>query len=282
MADSKAFDGSESKSLLDGEHGISMAKSPQAAIVYAAVSLVSHDLKFTTHTQCFVENHEQAHKCELMAKTVDKLARKYTNDDAEPGFQPTGNSDIQMWCNQAKDENSKSQYLYMCGVDKGNASRKALAVTIVMEERFQQRTAMQFLATVMQEPKFEQVRFREDTEETRKEREGMLRALAHKYNTDPPMSAKMKQVDAAFGKTKDMIIKNMEEAIGRGAMLDVLADESESLANTSKNFQKKAKSLKGKYCCRSWKYTFIIIAVVLLIILVILLIACNPNFSKCK
>lgn len=101
-----------------------------------------------------------------------------------------------------------------------------------------------------------------------------------KYNTNPP--TKGQQVKNQLEVVKDGILKNIEEVIERHQKIEVVAESCDELVTSSQKFSKSAKKLKYTAMWKNIKFWILIGIVVAAIILVILLIACNPNFSKCK
>lgn len=80
----------------------------------------------------------------------------------------------------------------------------------------------------------------------------------------------------------DTMTINIDKVLERGDRLDTLSSKSQTLVEQSNKFQDKAKELKRVLCMRNAKLAIMVSSAVIVLIFVILMIACNPNFSKCK
>lgn len=64
---------------------------------------------------------------------------------------------------------------------------------------------------------------------------------------DPTKADKLAQIQSNLDQTRDIMVMNLEKAIGRGESLDQLAQKSEEISNQSKLFVREASKLNR--CC---------------------------------
>lgn len=64
---------------------------------------------------------------------------------------------------------------------------------------------------------------------------------------DPTKADKLAQIQANLDQTREIMVMNLEKAIGRGESLDQLAQKSEEISNQSKLFVREASKLNR--CC---------------------------------
>mmetsp|Transcript_11556 Transcript_11556/g.17508 ORF Transcript_11556/g.17508 Transcript_11556/m.17508 type:complete len:210 (-) Transcript_11556:27-656(-) len=81
---------------------------------------------------------------------------------------------------------------------------------------------------------------------------------------------------------KDIMLKNMDSVIARGEHLDAMAQKSTQLVDDATSFQRTATRIKRIELARRIKMIFILILAFAAFITVILMIACKPNFSRCR
>ncbi|KNH04708.1 Qc-SNARE protein [Perkinsela sp. CCAP 1560/4] len=81
---------------------------------------------------------------------------------------------------------------------------------------------------------------------------------------------------------KDIMLQNMDSVISRGEHLDSMAQKSTQLVDDATSFQRTAVRIKRMEYARKIKLVMIFILAFGAFITVILMIACKPNFSKCR
>ena len=81
---------------------------------------------------------------------------------------------------------------------------------------------------------------------------------------------------------KDIMLQNMDQVIARGEHLDSMAQKSTQLVDDASSFQRSANKIKRMEFARNVKLVMIGILAFGSFITVILMIACKPNFSKCR
>jgi vesicle-associated membrane protein 7 len=101
------------------------------------------------------------------------------------------------------------------------------------------------------------------------------------YYNDPKNDA-LQLIRSQLDETKNVMLENLDRVFERGEKIEILCDQTTLLLDTSSSFQKNSTDLRRKMMWKNIKYGIAIIFAILLIILVIVMIACNPNFSKCK
>jgi vesicle-associated membrane protein 7 len=97
-----------------------------------------------------------------------------------------------------------------------------------------------------------------------------------------PANDKITNLRNEIDEVKDVMMENIDRVLQRGEKLDALTDKSTRLAETAQDFHKSARTLKRAFCMKHAKIVALIVVIILIIIIVVLLIACNPNFSKCR
>jgi vesicle-associated membrane protein 7 len=97
-----------------------------------------------------------------------------------------------------------------------------------------------------------------------------------------PQNDKIASLQRDIDNVKDTMVINIDKVLERGDRLDTLSSKSQTLAEQANKFQAKATELKRLLCMRNAKLAIMVSTAVIVVILIILMIACNPNFSKCK
>lgn len=97
-----------------------------------------------------------------------------------------------------------------------------------------------------------------------------------------PQNDKISSLQRDIDGVKDTMITNIDKVLERGERIDTLSSKSQTLVEQSNKFQDKAKELKRVLCMRNAKLAIMVSSAVIVLIFIILMIACNPNFSKCK
>eukprot|EP00008_Paramoeba_atlantica_P013830 CAMPEP_0201499578 /NCGR_PEP_ID=MMETSP0151_2-20130828/76750_1 /ASSEMBLY_ACC=CAM_ASM_000257 /TAXON_ID=200890 /ORGANISM="Paramoeba atlantica, Strain 621/1 / CCAP 1560/9" /LENGTH=177 /DNA_ID=CAMNT_0047892019 /DNA_START=93 /DNA_END=626 /DNA_ORIENTATION=+ len=108
--------------------------------------------------------------------------------------------------------------------------------------------------------------------------ESLLKTKMERATSVDTLSHVSKEID----NVKDIMIKNMDSVIIRGDHLESMAQRSAQLVDEASRFQHGATKMKRMEWFRNVKMLFIGFAVLCILIFVILMIACKPNFSKCR
>jgi len=109
--------------------------------------------------------------------------------------------------------------------------------------------------------------------------EEYLREQIHSFTENPPVNIKLQQVYEGLEATKQVVMKNVQEAIDRHGKISIINEEADELSSQSRKFQKNAKSLKNAYCCANAKWYICIAAVVVILIGVMIAVICVT--AKC-
>jgi vesicle-associated membrane protein 7 len=97
-----------------------------------------------------------------------------------------------------------------------------------------------------------------------------------------PANDKLTSLQCEIDEVKDVMMDNIDRVLQRGEKLDALADKSGQLAVTAGDFHRTSRALKRAYCMKHLKLIILVVVLVIVLIVVIVLIACNPNFSRCR
>lgn len=111
---------------------------------------------------------------------------------------------------------------------------------------------------------------------------GSTVASKMRYFNDNPHGDKIGKLKNQIEDVKQVMLNNIDEIMERGAKIDNLVDKSEDLVNQADQFEDNSRTLKNVMICRRIKIIALFFLILIVIILVILMIACKPNFSKCK
>eukprot|EP00658_Telonema_sp_P-2_P028981 TRINITY_DN22106_c0_g1_i1.p1 TRINITY_DN22106_c0_g1~~TRINITY_DN22106_c0_g1_i1.p1 ORF type:complete len:219 (+),score=64.39 TRINITY_DN22106_c0_g1_i1:205-861(+) len=93
-----------------------------------------------------------------------------------------------------------------------------------------------------------------------------------------PRHATEKLVDHVM----DVMIENIEKVLERHTKIEIICEDANSLRQESMKFHKVATEAKKRMCWKNYKCWIYIALAALVVLLVILMIACSPDFSKCK
>lgn len=108
----------------------------------------------------------------------------------------------------------------------------------------------------------------------------LLQQKTEYYNN--PQNDKITAINEEINQATDVMMDNMDKVIARGDKMDQLHSKSVTLADQANQFQTKSTELKKAMCMRNFKLTIMLAVGVAVLLLIILMVACNPNFSKCK
>eukprot|EP00906_Rhabdomonas_costata_P025749 RCo036779 len=97
-----------------------------------------------------------------------------------------------------------------------------------------------------------------------------------------PANDKIQRLQMDLDDVREDMMRNIDLALARGAKLDILVDRSRDLAVGANMFQAGASDLRRQYCRKHAKMVAIIVTVALVLIIIVLMMACNPNFSRCR
>ncbi|KAG5485732.1 hypothetical protein LSCM1_07143 [Leishmania martiniquensis] len=100
------------------------------------------------------------------------------------------------------------------------------------------------------------------------------------YNN--PQNDKITALNDDINQVVDVMIDNMDKVLARGDRIDTLHEKSSTLADQAQQFQQRSTELKRNLCMKNLKLTLMIAGAVIVILIIILLIACKPNFSRCR
>lgn len=100
------------------------------------------------------------------------------------------------------------------------------------------------------------------------------------YNN--PQNDKITALNDDINQVVDVMMDNMDKVLARGDRIDTLQDKSATLADQAQQFQQRSTELKRNLCMKNLKLTLMIAGAVIIVIIIIVLIACKPNFSRCK
>lgn len=100
------------------------------------------------------------------------------------------------------------------------------------------------------------------------------------YNN--PQNDKITALNDDINQVVDVMMDNMDKVLTRGDRIDTLQEKSSNLADQAQQFQDRSTELKRALCMKNLKFTIMIVCAVILVIIIIVMIACNPNFSKCR
>eukprot|EP00796_Vickermania_ingenoplastis_P011414 gene11414-7918_t len=100
------------------------------------------------------------------------------------------------------------------------------------------------------------------------------------YNN--PQNDKITALNDDINQVVDVMMDNMDKVLTRGDRIDTLQEKSSNLADQAQQFQDRSTELKRALCMKNVKFTIMIVCAVILVVIIIVMIACNPNFSKCK
>eukprot|EP01062_Namystynia_karyoxenos_P060215 TRINITY_DN51741_c0_g1_i1.p1 TRINITY_DN51741_c0_g1~~TRINITY_DN51741_c0_g1_i1.p1 ORF type:complete len:267 (+),score=87.33 TRINITY_DN51741_c0_g1_i1:87-803(+) len=93
---------------------------------------------------------------------------------------------------------------------------------------------------------------------------------------------KIKQIGNQVEATIGVMQENIESILSRGERIDILVARSSSLQGESRVFERRARGLKWEMCKRRALMVGGAVLLCAILLLIILMIACNPNFEKCK
>jgi len=244
-------------------------------IVYAAVAHHLDDGNVRISTHCYVENDERAHKMH-MPKVVEKACDSMLQNPA-----PKANPKLSYMNLSLFEVDKKSRYKYLIAQNRDRDDCKGVAVAVAFEKTYHTTDAFKFAEAVYEDNDLSRVVF--NVEASRTLREEKLRKLGNVFNEKPPsMQGKRAQVQDAIDSTKELLVENIEVAIGRHEAIEILKEETEDLAQMSQEFQRGSKKLKNKFWWANKKWCMAITLFIIIIIVILLLIFCHPNFSECK
>lgn len=250
-------------------------------IVYAAVAHYLDDGSVRISTHCYIENDERAHKMH-MPKVSELACKKMLKGDLPKVNPKLSYMNLSLF-QPFQDENPSkaSRYKYLIARSRDRDDCKGVAVAVVFSTSYQTTDTCKFAEAVYEDNDLSKVVFNIESQRTM--REEKLRKLGIQFNEKPPhMQGKRAQIDDLMNSTKDLLVENIEVAIGRHEAIEILKEETEDLAQMSQEFQRGSKKLKNKFWWANKKWCMAITLLIIIIIIIILLIACNPNFSKCK
>ncbi|EPY27208.1 vesicle-associated membrane protein 7 [Strigomonas culicis] len=100
------------------------------------------------------------------------------------------------------------------------------------------------------------------------------------YNN--PQNDKITALNDDINQVVDVMMDNMDKVLQREGQLDTLMDKSDNLAQQAQRFSERSTELKRNLCMKNLKLWLMIIGILIVVILIIVLIACKPNFSRCR
>jgi len=108
--------------------------------------------------------------------------------------------------------------------------------------------------------------------------EGKVRKMMKAAVDDDLFVKNQREIEA----TKGIMLQNIDDILARGEKVDILVQRGENLNTEAHQFKRRAKDLRCEMLKR--RMTWIIAGVLLTVILIVIIcmIACDPNFKKCK
>jgi vesicle-associated membrane protein 7 len=103
-----------------------------------------------------------------------------------------------------------------------------------------------------------------------------------RYFNDNPQGDKIGKLKNQIEDVKNVMLNNIDEIMERGQRIDNLVDKSEVLLEQADHFEDNARTLKNVMICRQIKIVLAVVFALGILGLIIAMIACKPNFEKCK
>lgn len=97
-----------------------------------------------------------------------------------------------------------------------------------------------------------------------------------------PRNDKLAALNADLNEVIEIMRDNLENVIIRGDRINNMYTKSVEINRQTHEFESKADELKNKLCWRNAKLAVMVFGGVGVFVLIIVMLACNPNFSKCK
>lgn len=97
-----------------------------------------------------------------------------------------------------------------------------------------------------------------------------------------PSNEKITTLNKDISHVTDIMKINLDKALVRGDRLEQLQQKSASLTDQAEQFQRRSIELKRNLCLGNLKLSLLIFGAVAVVTVIICLIACKPNFSRCR
>jgi len=99
----------------------------------------------------------------------------------------------------------------------------------------------------------------------------------------PLRDDKIGQINDQLKEVKTVMSRNIEMVLERGEKIEILVTKTEQMEAHAFRFNKKATTLRRKFCCANYKWGFVLLIVLLGIIYMILAFSCGgPKIPKCR
>eukprot|EP00756_Hemistasia_phaeocysticola_P004746 Hpha_TRINITY_DN12985_c1_g1::TRINITY_DN12985_c1_g1_i1::g.164536::m.164536/K08515/VAMP7; vesicle-associated membrane protein 7 len=82
--------------------------------------------------------------------------------------------------------------------------------------------------------------------------------------------------------TSRIMQQNIDDVLSRGEKIDILVERADDLQGETTQFKRRAKDLRCEMLKRRIMWTVAVTFLLGILILIICMIACDPNFKKCK
>eukprot|EP00656_Telonema_subtile_P004587 TRINITY_DN12095_c0_g3_i1.p1 TRINITY_DN12095_c0_g3~~TRINITY_DN12095_c0_g3_i1.p1 ORF type:complete len:253 (+),score=69.93 TRINITY_DN12095_c0_g3_i1:161-919(+) len=110
----------------------------------------------------------------------------------------------------------------------------------------------------------------------------LKKEVAYWSDMNNTVSAADQELENKMNNLKQTAINTMSHTMERHGKIEMIGDQSESLVTSTTRFTQSAKAMRWKLCWANAKCWIMIAVGLLLVLMVILMIACDPNFKKCK
>lgn len=94
---------------------------------------------------------------------------------------------------------------------------------------------------------------------------------------------KFQQIRQNLNETKDQMADNMQQVLLRGNQLSHMEESADHIANSAKEYERQASSVRRKMCLQKYKWWILIAIIALIVLIIIILIACGKKLKTgCK
>ena len=197
----------------------------------------------------------------IMKQSIQKMIENLPKHDSKVSYQ-VGNDTYHCLV--------ENTIVYLCVSDVSCEARTAYGMLVDTKEEFKK----QFGGGGYPKPA--------DLTSSRCNKFGATLVSKVRYFNENPHGDKIGKLKTQIEDVKQVMLTNIDEVMERGARIDGLVDKSSNLLDQAEEFQDNATTLHRVMICRRIKIIAAVLLVLALIGLVIALIACKPNFSKCK